>query len=260
MSALAVQPVDPIEHSVTLAASEVHQIPVQAVQQTPQNGFVLDLTLSVEGEPDNNPAATTLLELDGALTLVREGDGRVSLVAQTDSSTDSSTDNNTDTHPGNETVTLTSAQRVNGTHHIEVHLIDGLLSFSVDDEREEAQLRDATLRYNQTGTYTLTAPAEQTLQISALVFDTPAQTPTARGVAVDDTGLHRATTRAIRLIKDAPMQVGNSYRVAAGGQFSAARTAAISPDDALGLLQGRWVERSKKHSRETRTRWFSGYP
>ena len=240
MSDLEQQPAAIVTHEAALAPAEVEQIPVDAQQLAPVNGFALNLVLTAAEAPtddtqetptDDSP--TLLLDMAGAYRLVREVDGSTSLEVNTSTGT----------------YTLESAAVLTGSHRIDVNLIDGLLSFQIDDEREERELRDAVLVYQGTDTnadtnneqgseqtnYTLTAPNDQQLAISDLTFSTPALTPTPNGNAVDETTLHTATTTDVELTKDHPMGVGSSYRMNTGGAFSAPRTPSISSDNALGF-------------------------
>ncbi len=232
MSDLEELPPAIVTHEATLAPADVEPIAVDAQQLAPVNGFAMNIALTAADEPaadsqqiptDEGP--TVLLDMAGAYRMVREEDGSASLEVNTSAGT----------------YTLESNAVLTGSHRIEVNLSDGLLSFQIDEEREERELRDAVLLYQSTDSnseqhnYMLTAPIDYQLAISDLTFSTPAQTPTPNGNAVDETTLHTATTTDVQIIKDHPMGVGSSYRMNTGGAFSAPRTQSTASDNALGF-------------------------
>ena len=242
MSDLDLQPAAVVTHEVTLAPAQSELIATDVEQLAPSNGFTMDVALTANdanaNDTEQSPSeatstedsATILLDMAGAYRLIREADGTASLEVNT----------STGSH------VLESAQAVTGSHRVEVHLLDGLLSFSIDEAREEIELRDAVLIYqgadsqgigtgnDQIG-YTLTAPVNHELIVSELTFNTPAQASTPNGTAVDETTLHIATTTNVHVIKDHPMGVGSSYHMNAGGRFSAPRTQSIASENALGF-------------------------
>ena len=182
-----------VTHSVDLVQSATHQIAAPVTGQSDENGFALDVTLAAFGEPVQE--TTTLLDMAGSYRLIREVDGLATLEVNTTGGT----------------VALRSTEVLQGTHRIEAHLIDGLISFSVDDEREELQIREAVLSYNGETQYTVQAPKDHLMQVSALVFDEPAGAPSLEGFVTDATGLHIASTANVEVVNDSPMQVGKSF-------------------------------------------------
>ena len=224
MDNLRLDPPEPVFHERVLVAGTDDTLMVGPQQKTDVNGFAMNIVLSFE--PDDEEAgagdadeSTELLNMDGALRLVRAEDGRTSLFVRTNRSR----------------YALTSVQRLEGLHRVSVWMNDGELSFQVDEDRQTIQLQGQSLAYGQVTGYVLNAPPGQNVAVSGLTFQTPTQAPVPTGRMIDATGLHTAATVGGEMVSDASMGAGTSLSLQPEGTLSAALPEALTPETGLGL-------------------------
>ena len=225
MAQLDVTPPDTVYHDLTLSAGAMESLEVAPSQKTGINGFGLAIAFApVQGDPEQSAhgepeSPTTLLDLDGALRLIREANGSARLEISTDAGR----------------YTLNSLATLVGVHDIEVRLIDDVLSFRIDDEREEIELFGESLTYTGQSDYTLRAPRDWDTAFSRLAFQAPVQPDIVRGRMLDATTVHVAAVTGGSLVNDAPMGAGSSLELTSGGTMSAALADGLAPDTGLGV-------------------------
>jgi len=226
MSSLTPKAPSEVKYDFSLAANSEENIATDPQQLEDENGFSATLQFEpvaqnppLNQSSEDNPEPTVLLNMAEAIKLLRTPDGTATLEANIDGTI----------------IEIPLLVELTGEHQIEAHLVDGVLSFTVDNVREEIDFGTTKLTYDSTKDFSLSAPIDNNVEIVDLVFDVNPEKSVRIADVVDETGLHMATTQNVAAIEDNPMKVGTSYEFSDNGTLNISASDSLLPNFGLGV-------------------------